>query len=184
VPAIYQQPWDKEVVSTAVNAAQLFADALQGYRQTSAHRALAPCCFHDERTASLHLDIERKLFHCFGCGAGGDIFTFVMKRENIRFPQAVEILARYAGLEGPASMSAPATIESRKLAARRREEIRRYAAEIRTAINCSIDQVREAERVIAAACGIDISPWSEQRLDDEIETLSDAHEIMEKEYGN
>ena len=51
------------------------------------------CPFHSEKTPSFTLDIERQLYHCFGCGAGGDIFTLVMEKENLTFPETLRLLA-------------------------------------------------------------------------------------------
>jgi DNA primase len=45
------------------------------------------------------VNAEKQIFHCFGCGAGGDIFTFIMKKENLEFREALEILAKRAGVE-------------------------------------------------------------------------------------
>ena len=60
------------------------------------------CPFHSEKTPSFTVNDERGLFHCFGCGAGGTVFTFVMRVEHIDFPDAVELLARRAGITLPA----------------------------------------------------------------------------------
>lgn len=59
----------------------------------------APCPFHAERTPSFKVDPETQLWHCFGCGAGGDVFGFVMRAENVEFPEAVRSLAERAGIE-------------------------------------------------------------------------------------
>src|SRR5512143_2509593 len=59
------------------------------------------CPFHGEKTPSFTVNEERGLFHCFGCGAGGTVFTFVMRAEHIGFPEAVEVLARRAGVQLP-----------------------------------------------------------------------------------
>ena len=58
----------------------------------------ARCPFHNERTPSFYVSPERKSFHCFGCQAHGDIFTFVEKIENIPFFEALKILADRAGV--------------------------------------------------------------------------------------
>jgi DNA primase len=57
------------------------------------------CPFHEERTPSFGIDPERKLYHCFGCGASGDVLGFVMETEALDFPDAVERLADRYGLE-------------------------------------------------------------------------------------
>ena len=56
------------------------------------------CPFHDERTPSFSVDPERKLYHCFGCGVGGDAIRFVQETEALDFPEAVESLADRYGV--------------------------------------------------------------------------------------
>jgi len=51
------------------------------------------CPFHSEKTPSFTVDEEKQLFHCFGCGIGGDIFTLIMEKENLSFPEAIRYLA-------------------------------------------------------------------------------------------
>ncbi|SFQ95503.1 DNA primase [Poseidonocella sedimentorum] len=62
----------------------------------------APCPFHQEKTASFHVDDRKGFYNCFGCGAKGDVFKFVQETENASFMEAVEILAREAGMQMPA----------------------------------------------------------------------------------
>lgn len=57
------------------------------------------CPFHGEKTPSFMAHREKQIWHCFGCGLGGDVFEFVQKIENIDFPEALELLARRAGVE-------------------------------------------------------------------------------------
>jgi DNA primase len=61
------------------------------------------CPFHQEKTASFAVHPVRQIFHCFGCGAGGDVFKFVMLIENVSFPEAVERVAEKAGVKLPSS---------------------------------------------------------------------------------
>lgn len=60
---------------------------------------LGLCPFHGEKTPSFNVNPAREIFHCFGCGAGGNAFSFVMKMEGVSFPEAVKLLARKAGVE-------------------------------------------------------------------------------------
>jgi DNA primase len=62
---------------------------------------LGLCPFHAEKTPSFTVSEERGLFHCFGCGAGGTVFTFVMRMDRLDFPEAVRLLAQRAGVELP-----------------------------------------------------------------------------------
>lgn len=57
------------------------------------------CPFHGEKTASFKVDPATGLWHCFGCGAGGDAFGYLMKRENLEFPEAIRVLADRARIE-------------------------------------------------------------------------------------
>jgi len=52
------------------------------------------CPFHSEKTPSFMVNGEKQIFHCFGCGEGGNVFTFLMKIKNLTFPEAVEELAK------------------------------------------------------------------------------------------
>lgn len=63
------------------------------------NRFKACCPFHKERTPSFHVDPDKQLFHCFGCGAGGDVFSFVMQYERVEFMEAARILAERAGIQ-------------------------------------------------------------------------------------
>src|SRR5690606_2439716 len=59
------------------------------------------CPFHNEKTPSFTVSEEKGFFHCFGCGAHGDVVGFVMRAEGLSFPEAVERLADQAGLQVP-----------------------------------------------------------------------------------
>jgi len=62
----------------------------------------APCPFHQEKTASFHVDDRKGYYYCFGCHAKGDAISFVRETENLGFMEAIEVLAREVGLQMPA----------------------------------------------------------------------------------
>lgn len=59
------------------------------------------CPFHSEKTPSFTVSPDKQIFHCFGCGVGGNVFSFLMKQEGLSFPGAVKALARRYGIEVP-----------------------------------------------------------------------------------
>ena len=59
------------------------------------------CPFHNEKTPSFSVHATRQFYHCFGCGASGDVFSFVQKVENVTFPEAVRVLAQKLGVSLP-----------------------------------------------------------------------------------
>jgi len=74
------------------------------------------CPFHSEKTASFSVHATRQFYHCFGCGASGDVFSFVQKVENISFPEAVRLIAQKLGVPMPkVSFSSPQEARDAKL---------------------------------------------------------------------
>lgn len=59
------------------------------------------CPFHSEKTPSFSVSPDKQIYHCFGCGKGGSVISFIMEIENLSFPEAVAFLARRAGMELP-----------------------------------------------------------------------------------
>ncbi len=78
-------------------------DLVSGYVQLkhSGANHLGLCPFHNEKTPSFNVNSTRQIFHCFGCGVGGNVFSFLMRMEGLAFPQAVRQLAEQAGIEVP-----------------------------------------------------------------------------------
>ncbi len=67
----------------------------------------ACCPFHPEKTPSFHVSREKQMYHCFGCGVGGNVFTFVMEYENFTFPEAIKQLGERAGITLPEEEMSP-----------------------------------------------------------------------------
>ncbi len=61
----------------------------------------ACCPFHHEKTPSFHVSKDKQMYHCFGCGVGGNVYTFIMEYDNYSFPEAVKALAERSGIELP-----------------------------------------------------------------------------------
>ena len=78
-------------------------DVISGYvklqRKGSSYFGLCP--FHNEKSPSFSVSPGKQMYYCFGCGAGGNVFTFLMEYENFTFPEALEMLADRAGVELP-----------------------------------------------------------------------------------
>ncbi len=78
-------------------------DVISGYvkltRRGNSYWGLCP--FHNEKSPSFHVIGDRQMYHCFGCGAGGNVFTFLMNYENYTFREAVKVLADRAGVRLP-----------------------------------------------------------------------------------
>jgi DNA primase len=86
-----------EEIKSRIDIVELVSDYVALKRAGQNFKGLCP--FHPEKTPSFMVSSPKQIFHCFGCGAGGDIFGFVMKYENLTFPEALELLAKRAGVE-------------------------------------------------------------------------------------
>ena len=87
---------DLERIRQAVNLVELFEGVTTVRKLRGTFKALCP--FHTEKTPSMSIDPARGLYHCFGCGVGGDVFTFVQETQGLEFTDAVETLADRAGI--------------------------------------------------------------------------------------
>ncbi|MDM8270407.1 DNA primase [Thermophilibacter provencensis] len=88
---------DKEKVRQATDFVQLVSETVE-LRQRG--QDFWGCCpFHGEKTPSFKVNPSTGLWHCFGCGEGGDVFSYVQRRENLEFPDAIRYLADRAGIE-------------------------------------------------------------------------------------
>jgi DNA primase len=87
-----------------VRRASDIVDVLSQYLQLRkrGRNYLALCPFHQEKTPSFNVSPDKQMYHCFGCGVGGNVFTFVMEHEKVSFVEAVRSLALRAGITLPA----------------------------------------------------------------------------------
>jgi DNA primase len=121
-----QMYYSEEIVEE-VRARNDIVEVVSGYvrLQKKGSRYWGLCPFHNEKSASFSVNGDIQVFHCFGCGAGGNVYTFVMNYENYSFPEAVKMLAERAGVALPE--------ESGSEGARQRENRRARLLEVNKA---------------------------------------------------
>ena len=105
---MYQRPgrdevmYSREVIDEVISRNDI-VDVISGYvklkKNGSSYTGLCP--FHNEKSPSFSVSGQRQLYHCFGCGAGGNVITFVMEYENMTFLEAVKMLGERAGVALP-----------------------------------------------------------------------------------
>ncbi|PZR66600.1 MAG: DNA primase [Solirubrobacterales bacterium] len=117
----------KEQVRDAVDFERLVG-AHTDLRRAGPARLTGLCPFHDERTPSFSVDPVKKVFFCFGCGAAGDVYEFVMRTENVGFPEALELLADRTGVTLEREDEDPAAAERRRVRERLLELLERSTA--------------------------------------------------------
>ncbi len=85
-----------EQIRSRCDIVEVIGDFVPLQRAGASYKALCP--FHKEKTPSFNVNPQRQMFYCFGCHAGGDVFRFIMLRENVDFPTALRMLAEKAGV--------------------------------------------------------------------------------------
>src|SRR5437588_6250599 len=90
----------KETLKQQADIVRIVGDYVK-LRKAGAQNYSGLCPFHKEKTPSFSVHATRQLFHCFGCGASGDVFAFVQKIENITFPEAVRRVAEKMDIAMP-----------------------------------------------------------------------------------
>ena len=109
--------YPEEIVEEVRNRNDI-VEVVSGYvkLQKKGGRHWGLCPFHNEKSPSFCVSADRQTYHCFGCGAGGNVYTFVMNYENYSFPEAIKMLAERAGVQLPETEE---TEESRRKQNRR-----------------------------------------------------------------
>ena len=90
----------KESLKQQADIVRIVGDYVK-LRKSGAQNFSGLCPFHGEKTPSFSVHATRQFYHCFGCGASGDVFSFVQKVENITFPEAVRLIAQKLGVPMP-----------------------------------------------------------------------------------
>ncbi|MDQ1331019.1 MAG: primase [Thermodesulfobacteriota bacterium] len=98
----------EEKITEIKNAADI-VDIISGFvlLKKSGRNHLGLCPFHAEKTPSFTVSNEKQIFYCFGCGAGGNVFAFLMKKEGLTFPEAIKYIAGKYGIDVPAESMTP-----------------------------------------------------------------------------
>ena len=117
----------RDRVRDAVDFVELVS-ARTELRRAGAARYEGLCPFHEERTPSFGIDPVQKVYHCFGCQASGDLFTFVQDAEGVDFKGALELLAERYGVELVREEEDPQQAERRRRRERLLELLVRTAA--------------------------------------------------------
>jgi DNA primase len=117
----------KERVRDAVDFVELVS-ARTELRRAGATSMQGLCPFHDERTPSFGINPVEKVYYCFGCGASGDVFSFVRETEGVDFKEALELLAERYGVELQREQEDPREAERRRRRERLLELLTRTAA--------------------------------------------------------
>lgn len=96
-------PYYSDELIEEVRSRNDIVDVISGYvrLQKKGSTYFGLCPFHNEKTGSFSVSPAKQMYYCFGCGAGGNVFTFLMEYENFTFPEAMQALAERAGIELP-----------------------------------------------------------------------------------
>ena len=88
---------DVDKIKSRIDVAELIREFVE--IKKSGRNFKANCPFHSEKSASFYISPERQIWHCFGCGKGGDIFSFLMEYEKLTFAESLEYFAKRLGIE-------------------------------------------------------------------------------------
>jgi DNA primase len=143
---------------------------------------LGLCPFHAEKTPSFTVNADRGIFHCFGCGAGGNVFTFLMRMESLPFPEVVERLARRYGVTLPERAADDPTVRLRESMFRLNDQTARFfqrylweGAEARPARDYLVE--RGIGRAVAECFLLGYAPGGGDVLARRLEAAGRPHEL-------
>jgi DNA primase len=122
-------------IRARVDIVDLIGSYITLKRAGSGYKALCP--FHREKTPSFTVNPARQIYHCFGCGAGGDVFKFVMQYENVEFMDAVRLLAQRAGVSLQLTDADRDAVARKDLLYKAHEEAARFYHEVLLRDQCA-----------------------------------------------
>lgn len=131
------------------------------------------CPFHSEKTPSFSVSPSKNIYHCFGCGKGGSVFNFIMDIEHLSFPEAVEFLARRAGMTIPEESHSRDTGRRERLLKLNREAARFFYEQLSTPEGeRAIEYMRKRQisRRVATNFGLGYAPDSWESLTHEMKS--------------
>lgn len=174
---------DRERVRAAVNLVEQFAAITKVKRSGRSFTALCP--FHQEKTPSLSIDPARGLFYCFGCHKGGDVFTLVQETQGLSFPDALQALARQAGIvlthrPGDGKRAA----ERERLVDVMRRAVDFYTRRLLSGADAGPARAylrsRGYDRALIEKFGLGFSPTEEPSLGTELRSAGVSNSVMER----
>ncbi len=144
----------------------------------------APCPFHQEKSASFHVDDRKGFYYCFGCHAKGDAVTFIKESENLGFMEAVQVLANEAGMQMPARDPQAAQRADRRteLAQVMDEAVKFYRLQLKTAAGSAartyLSQKRRLDEAAWDRWDIGWSPENAQAVVDHLQAKGISPDLM------
>jgi len=174
---------DRERVRAAVNLVEQFAAITKVKRTGRTYTALCP--FHQEKTPSLSINPARGLFYCFGCHKGGDVFTLVQETQGLSFVDALQALARQAGVvlthrPGDGKRAA----ERERLVDVMRRAVDFYTRRLLSGADAGPARAylrsRGYDRALIEKFGLGFSPREEPSLGTELRSAGVSNSVMER----
>jgi DNA primase len=175
---------DREIVERVRDATDLLAlvgQAVKLRKQGSAHVGLCP--FHAERSPSFQVVANKGFYHCFGCGKHGDAYSWLMEREGMSFPEALEQLARAAGIDLPQRRERPTAevdLETRMRSALDAAQAFYEAQLAKNTVAMNYLQQRGYEGPFIQATGFGMAPDAWDPLVTHLRSLGFSSELLEQ----
>lgn len=186
----------KELVRSRTDIAELIGESVALRPERGGRMFKGLCPFHDDHNPSFQVNVERQSYRCWVCNEGGDCFSFVMKRENVQFPEALEMLARRANLDMPKASRRPGETAAEKMplydvlqwAEQQMHEYLLHAQPAERARNYLLQRGFRPETIVKFRVGYhpEAADWLMERANGKFrpEQMEAARLIGKSDYGN